>query len=60
MNKHKWIKREACFKCGTTDSKLQHLEGYSFCFSCNTYFDRKSTSKKNLWTRWKLKNNVAY
>jgi len=34
----KWLDRGACPKCGSSDGNVNHSEGYSFCFVCETRF----------------------
>lgn len=38
MHSSKWLDRGACPKCGSSDAKVQHSKGHSYCFSCNTRF----------------------
>tara|TARA_R110002020_G_scaffold475852_1_gene713154 strand:+ start:953 stop:2584 length:1632 start_codon:yes stop_codon:yes gene_type:complete len=38
MPKHGWVDRGECPECGSSDAKVKHSDGHSFCFSCNTYF----------------------
>ena len=38
MNQQKWLDRGPCPKCGSSDANVNHSEGYSFCFSCETRF----------------------
>ena len=38
MYSSKWLDRGACPKCGSSDAKVKHAEGYSYCFSCETRF----------------------
>ena len=41
-----WLDRGACPKCGSSDGNVNHSEGYSFCFSCNTRFGDKMEVEK--------------
>ncbi len=34
----KWLERGACPECGSSDANVNHSEGYSHCFSCDTHF----------------------
>ena len=38
-----WLDRGACPnpECGSSNANVQHSEGYSHCFSCNTHFYNK-------------------
>ena len=38
MHISKWLDRGACPKCGSSDGNVNHAEGYSYCFSCETRF----------------------
>ena len=38
MYSSKWLDRGPCPKCGSSDAKVKHAEGYSYCFSCETRF----------------------
>ena len=38
MYSSKWLDRGPCPKCGSSDAKVKHAEGYSYCFSCETSF----------------------
>ena len=33
-----WGKRGPCPKCNSSDANVQHSDGYSHCFSCDTHF----------------------
>jgi len=41
-----WLDRGACPKCGSSDGNVNHSEGYSFCFSCNTRFGENMEAEK--------------
>ena len=38
MIKRQWLDRGPCPKCGSSDANVNHQQGYSFCFSCQTRF----------------------
>ena len=33
-----WLKRGPCPECGSSDGNVQHSDGHSFCFVCDTRF----------------------
>ena len=33
-----WLDRGSCPECGSSDGNVQHSDGHSFCFSCDTRF----------------------
>ena len=39
---NKWLDRGECPKCKSSDANVNHSEGYSFCFSCNTRFNERA------------------
>ena len=41
-----WLDRGACPKCGSSDGNVNHSEGYSYCFSCNTRFGENMKHEK--------------
>ena len=41
-----WLDRGACPKCSSSDGNVNHSEGYSFCFSCNTRFGENMEAEK--------------
>ena len=41
-----WLNRGACPECGSSDGNVNHSEGYSFCFSCNTRFGDTMEAEK--------------
>ena len=41
-----WLDRGACPKCGSSDGNVNHSEGYSYCFSCNTRFGENMQHEK--------------
>jgi len=41
-----WLDRGACPKCNSSDGNVNHSEGYSFCFSCNTRFGENMEAEK--------------
>ena len=45
MHSSKWLDRGACPKCGSSDAKVQHSKGHSYCFSCNTRFGEEKDMK---------------
>ena len=55
MNK-KWLDRGACPKCNSSDAKVRHHEGYSFCFSCNTRFGDNMEQEKVI--PMKIESNI--
>ena len=50
MYEKKWIDRGACPKCNSSDANVQHLDGHSFCFSCNTRFGKPQNKKEKVVT----------
>ena len=36
-----WLTRGLCPECGSTKGNVQHKDGHSFCFSCETRFSNK-------------------
>jgi len=38
MIKPQWLDRGPCPKCGSSDANVNHQQGHSFCFSCQTRF----------------------
>ena len=39
MQQKKWLDRGPCPACGSSDANVNHMAGYSWCFSCETRFD---------------------
>ena len=33
-----WLDRGPCPECGSSDGNVQHSDGHSYCFSCETLF----------------------
>ena len=42
----RWLKRGPCPDCGSSDANVQHSDGHSFCFSCNTRFSNKDNEEE--------------
>jgi len=38
MLERQWLDRGPCPSCKSSDANVQHKDGYSYCFSCNTKF----------------------
>ena len=41
-----WLDRGACPKCGSSDGNVNHSEGYSHCFVCDTHFGESMEAEK--------------
>jgi twinkle protein len=41
-----WGDRGECPECGSSDGNVPHVDGYSFCFVCETRFEEGTTMKK--------------
>ena len=46
---NQWLKKGPCPECGSSDAKVRHVDGHSYCFSCNTRF--KSEDNMNSQTK---------
>ena len=46
---NQWLKKGPCPECGSSDANVSHVDGHSYCFSCNTRF--KSEDNMNLQTK---------
>jgi len=40
-----WLTRGLCPECGSTKGNVQHKDGHSFCFSCETRFSNREENK---------------
>ena len=39
MTNGQWLSRGECPACGSSDGNVQHSDGHSFCFVCDTRFN---------------------
>jgi len=39
-----WLSRGPCLECGSSNGNVQHSDGHSFCFVCNTRFSNNEGS----------------
>ena len=43
-----WLSRGACPKCDSSDGNVQHSDGHSYCFSCETLFPKEEQEEVNV------------
>ena len=43
-----WLDRGECPDCGSSDGKVEHREGHSYCFVCNTRFGESKTQEQRI------------
>tara|TARA_R100001244_G_scaffold107906_1_gene79904 strand:- start:464 stop:2095 length:1632 start_codon:yes stop_codon:yes gene_type:complete len=43
-----WPNRGACPECGASNAKVQHEDGHSYCFSCETRFGNEETKNAQI------------
>jgi len=57
-----WLDRGSCPECGSSDGNVQHSDGHSFCFSCDTRFgeDMEHKSKVLLMSESKKYSGVEH
>ena len=43
-----WLDRGECPDCGSSDGKVEHREGHSYCFVCKTRFGESKTQEQRI------------
>ena len=43
-----WPNRGTCPECGASNANVQHEDGHSFCFSCETRFGNEETKNAQI------------